>query len=187
MPLVPQHRLQPPAVPPRPSPDPLGDWVARHTRGTWRFARLLGCDSHLADDLVQDALLAALHKEVHARDDAAAAAWLRAAVRNLWRAHLRARRRHPTVAFELAELVFAGHAGADGSGDAFVDALRRCVARLRGRARTALELRYTEAAPRAVIAQRLGLSSDGVKTLLRRTRDTLLACVQRVQRGREEA
>src|SRR5688572_8867065 len=75
--------------------DPRGDWVARHTRGTWRFVRVLGCPAQLADDLVQDALLAALHKGIDRLPDADAAPWLRAAVRNLWRMHLRTQRRRP--------------------------------------------------------------------------------------------
>ena len=79
----PPLRLQPVAA------DARGAFVARHQRGLWRFARLLGAANDHADDLVQEALLAALHKRIDARPEPEAAAWLRAAVRNLWRMHLR--------------------------------------------------------------------------------------------------
>jgi RNA polymerase sigma-70 factor (ECF subfamily) len=166
---------------PIPAPrDPRADWVARHARGAWRFARLLGCPAQLADDLAQDALLAALHKGIDTRPDGEAAPWLRAAVRNLWRMHLRTQRRRPAhVELAQAEAAVARHGGDDGSGDASVAALRRCVAALDGRARLALDLRCRDDAPRAVMAARLQLTEDGVKTLLRRTRDALFACVQR--------
>lgn len=68
----PPSRLEPAAA------DRRGEFVARHQRGLWRFARLLGAASDHADDLVQEALLAALHKRIDARPAPEAAAWLRA-------------------------------------------------------------------------------------------------------------
>lgn len=165
-------------------PDPRGDWVARHQRGLWRFARLLGARSDHADDLVQDALLAGLHKGVHERADAEAAVWLRGAVRNLWRMHLRTQRRRPEhqpveAAPELADAALARNGGDDGSGDAYVSALRQCLEQLDGRGRLAIELRYGEDRSRPAMAERLSMGEHGIKTLLRRTRQALFACVQR--------
>lgn len=184
----------------RPSPapagpalhDPRGDWVARQQRGLWRFARLLGASSDHADDLVQEALLAGLHKGIDARADDDAAAWLRGAVRNLWRMHVRQQRRRPGhVALGadagLAEAALARHGGDDGSGDAFVAALRHCLERLEGRARAALELRYGERSSREHMAEVLGMAEGGIKTLLRRTREVLFACVQRRRRQEDGA
>lgn len=171
-------------------PDPRGEWVSRHQRGLWRFARLLGARSDHADDLVQDALLAALHKGVHERADAEAAAWLRAAVRNLWRMHLRTQRRRPEhqpvdSTPELAEVALARHGGADGSGDTYVAALRQCLEHLDGKGRLAIELRYGEDRSRPAMAERLAMGEHGIKTLLRRTRQALFACVQRRLRHHE--
>lgn len=169
----------PPAVDVTPAPDPQDAWVERHQRALWRFARMLGCGPHLAEDLVQDALLAALHKRIDARPDGDAAAWLREAVRNLWRMHLRTqRRRPPHVDLQVAEAALLRHGGDDG-GDAFVAALRRCVEGLDGRARAAIDLRYGDDASRAAMAATLAMTEDGIKTLLRRTRDVLFDCVQR--------
>jgi RNA polymerase sigma-70 factor, ECF subfamily len=177
----------PQAVPPEPlapAPDRRADFVARHQRGLWRFARLLGAATDHADDLVQEALLAALHKQVDARPDPEAAAWLRAALRHLWRMHLRTQRRRPAhhaldATPELAEAALARHGGDDGSGEAFAAALRQCLGTLDGRARRALELRYAEQSSRTAMASELAMREDGIKTLLRRTREALFACVQR--------
>jgi len=165
-------------------------FVAGHQRGLWRFARLLGAAADHADDLVQDALLAALHKGIEARPEAQAAAWLRAAVRNLWRMHVRTQSRRPEhVALdtspEIADVALARHGGPDRSGDVFVLALRHCLERLDGRARRAIELRYGEQLSRPAMAGALDLTEEGVKTLLRRTREALFACVQR-RRVQEE-
>lgn len=171
-----------PAVPPHgvAAPDPQDSWVLRHQRPLWRFLRLLGCGGHLADDLAQDALLAALHKGIDARPDRDAAAWLREAARNLWRMHLRTQRRRPRhVELAAAETALLRH-GEDGErGDAFVAALRVCVEQLDGRASAAIRLRYQDGASREAMATALAMTEDGVKTLLRRTREVLFACVQR--------
>ena len=174
----------------RPGPvrsDPRDEFVERYQRGLWRFARLLGAAGDHAEDLVQEALLAALHKGIDAYADPEAAAWLRAAVRNLWRMHLRTQRRRPEhqaldATPELAEAALARHGGDDGSGDAYVAALRLCLEQLDGRAKRALELRYAEQSSRSAMASELAMGEDGIKTLLRRTREALFACVQRRQR-----
>ncbi len=171
-------------------PDPRGDWIARHQRGLWRFARLLGARADHADDLVQDALLAGLHKGVHERGDAEATVWLRGALRNLWRMHLRTQRRRPEhqpvdSTPELATTAIVRHGGDDGSGDGFVGALRQCLELLDGKGRLAIELRYGEHRSRPAMAERLAMGEQGIKTLLRRTREALFACVQRRLRNQE--
>lgn len=150
-----------------------------HQRGLWRFARLLGAPFALAEDLVQDALLAGLHKHVERKPEAEAAAWLRGAVKNLWRAHLRrASRRPPHVDFDEIEAEFAARVGDDG-GDDHVEATRRCLEGLDGRARRALELRYAENASREDMGRELGIGADGVKSLLRRLRQLVQECVDK--------
>lgn len=201
---TPERERRPQAQSPAPVPpvpaapaehDPRGDWIDRHQRGLWRFARLLGARADHADDLVQDALLAGLHKGMHERADAEAAVWLRGAVRNLWRMHLRTQRRRPEhlpvdgaaelTAPELATTAIVRHGGDDGSGDDFVAALRQCLELLDGRGRLAIELRYGEHRSRLAMAERLAMGEQGIKTLLRRTRQALFACVQRRLRSKE--
>src|SRR5687767_8189689 len=104
--------------------DAVDAWVRRHQVTTWRYLRLCGCPADAADDVVQEALLAALHKRVHELDDAHAAAWLRAAAANLWRMRLRGEaRRAARTARLAAEQAYAQCAGDDG-GEAWLLALR---------------------------------------------------------------
>ncbi len=164
-----------------PNADSLDRWVLRHQKRPWRYLRVCGCPPDLADDLVQEALLAALHKRVHDLEDPDAAAWLLGAVRNLWRAHLRrqgVQRRVMQARADLADRALE-QCAPDDDGDAFCAALRACLRGIDGRARTAIELRYGEEESRESMAVILDLSVDGVKTLLRRTRAVLRDCVLR--------
>jgi RNA polymerase sigma-70 factor (ECF subfamily) len=162
----------------------VGAWVRRHQAAPWRFLRLCGCPVDVADDLVQEALLAALHKGVHAQPDDIAARWLRGAVTNLWRMHLRSSRvRGDALAtfaadLELAEYAYGRCADVDG-GEAWRAALRQCLQRVEGTAREALRLRYENDLSREELSTRLGLGIEGVKALLRRTRERLRDCVVR--------
>ena len=61
----------------------------------------------------------------------------------------------------------------------YLDALRECVEQLEGRCRQAIDLHYRDGAGREAIAERLEMKPDGVKTLLRRTRQVLRECVER--------
>jgi DNA-directed RNA polymerase specialized sigma24 family protein len=69
--------------------------------------------------------------------------------------------------------------GADGSLAGYLEALRDCVAQLQGRPREAIDLHYRDGVGREAIAAKLEMKPDGVKSLLRRTRELLRECVQR--------
>lgn len=161
-------------------------FVRMHQRMLFRFARTLGASSPTAEDFVQDAFLAALHKEIERLPPSEAALWLRGAVRNLWRMHLRSQRRRPShVDVDALEAEFAAKVGPDG-GDARIEAARICLDRLDGRSRRALELRYAENASREAIGRELELGDDGVKSLLRRLRQVVHDCVERRLEGGNE-
>lgn len=169
-------------------PSPVTAWVRRHQDGLWRWLRFLGCPADLAEDVMQDALLAALHAGIDRdRTDAVASGWLRSTARNLCRSALRRSHRRPEC--ELlpeveAEAAFKSHAGDDGGSD-YVHALRTCLGKLEPRHRRAVQLRYGDDAPRAAIAAELDLGEEGVKTLLRRLRAGLRACVERALEERQ--
>jgi RNA polymerase sigma-70 factor (ECF subfamily) len=61
----------------------------------------------------------------------------------------------------------------------YLDALRECVEQLDRRARRAVDLQYRDHAGREAIAAELDMKPDGVKTLLRRTRQLLRECIER--------
>lgn len=178
---MPDLLLMEPSPAPAPSPDPIEAWVRRHQGGAWRFLRFLGCDSNIAQDLLQTALLAAVQAGIPGGPEARAAAWLRSTVRNLYFGHLRAAGRRPATG-ELtdvvqAEAAFVAFHGNDGSSLA-VDALRECLGLLGPRARQGVDLFYGDGASRQDVAHELGITVEGVKTLLRRSRDELRACVE---------
>ena len=169
----------------RPDVD-LESLVHRHQAGVWRYLRYLGAEPPEADDLVQETFLAVARSEFTERDQRQTAAYLRTVARHqLLAARRRQHREVSTVALEAADDVWAAAAGEDGSLGHYVDAMRTCVDGLEGRARRAIDLHYRVGASRAAIATELEMKPDGVKTILRRTRDLLRECVER--RLRSEA
>lgn len=166
--------------------------VRAHQAEVWRYVRYLGASAELADDLVQEAFLQLLRAPFVERTPAATSAWLRTVVRNLY---VKSFRRPPFASAELDTIEAtwtgfvgdgsggAGEHGANGSSDALAR-LRQCLDQLDGRARSVVAWHYEERRSRADIAARLGIGEDGVKSLLRRTRALLKACVER--RARED-
>lgn len=153
--------------------------VRAHQASLWRFLRYLGCDADAADDLVQETFLAAFRGGFEERHVGATAAYLRRVARHRFLNAVRARRARPRFEhLEEAEAEWVAWSGDDG-GDRRRDALRRCVTRLRERARQAIELTYAQSRSRVEIAALLRMTVDGVKTLLRRAREALRACVER--------
>ncbi len=80
--------------------------------------------------------------------------------------------------FDDSEVLWREHCGRDG-GERYLDALRGCVETLDGRSRSVVSLRYARGESRGKIATELGMSLDGVKSLLRRVRQLLRECVER--------
>ena len=151
----------------------------------WRFLRFLGARGELADELTQEVFVVWLDRPPRRVDDEALGAWLRGIARNLLREAARQRARS-----EARELPLLDEAAAfvetqwrrlesAGRGDARRAALRTCLDALDGRGRRALELHYGEQLGRERIGAVLGIAPEGVKTLLRRTRALLRACIER--------
>jgi RNA polymerase sigma factor (sigma-70 family) len=141
-----------------------------------RYLRYLGCPAAELGDLAHDALLAGLARW---RPDELPVPWLLATARNLLRAHLRAQRRRRELA-EVARLDAAWHDdGGDEAAATLARAVAECVAALPPRSRAVLAMRYGEDLPRDVIAARVGLTAEGVKSLLARVRAALAECVRR--------
>ncbi len=153
--------------------------VREHQAGLWRYLRYLGCDVGLAEDLVQDVFLAVWRRPFEDRGSRATAAYLRRAAHNRFLMAVRKKKVRPAFRdLREADEAYAIHAG-DDDGAGYRAALRACLSGLRERAKKALELRYEDKKPRKAIAAALGLTMDGVKTLLRRTREALRDCIER--------
>lgn len=165
-----------------PDPRSLVAMVRAHQSMVWRYLRLLGADPHEADDLMQDAfvrLAGAMHRgePLHAP-----AAFLRGIARNLLiGTRRRARCRTPTVEWADAVDQFASRPAA--LEDDRIEALRRCVSRLTGRVRQAVEWHHVEGLSCRETAQRIGIGVQGIKSLLGRAREALRQCIEQQLRG----
>lgn len=158
------------------------DLIQGHQAGVWRYLRYLGCDEARADDLTQETFLAVWKKPFELRSAAATRAYLRTVARNLFLMAVRRRRARPAMLdLDAADAVWSDHDADDG--EEYRAALAVCLESLSERARHALELFYGEGAGRSVLAQALAMTVDGVKTLLRRTREALRTCIRmRIER-----
>ncbi|NUQ33956.1 MAG: sigma-70 family RNA polymerase sigma factor [Planctomycetaceae bacterium] len=154
--------------------------VRTHQAGLWRYLRLLGCDDALADDLAQETFVVILRKGFDDYDQAATARYLRTTARFLFLKAKRAGRRMVAYA-EVADLLWEEQAARD-DGEGLVQALKGCIDTLDERQRRLIDLRYFKQAGRGEIASALGLSVMAVKSLLRRVKDTLRACVETKRR-----
>lgn len=153
--------------------------VRAHQAGLWRYLRFLGCEPALAEDLVQEVFLAVWRRPFEDRGPRSTAAYLRRAAHNRFLMAVRRKKARPAFRdLREADAAFAEHAG-DDDGAGYRDALRKCLRGLRERARRALELQYEDRQPRKAIARVLGLTVEGVKTLLRRSREALRDCIER--------
>jgi RNA polymerase sigma-70 factor (ECF subfamily) len=161
----------------------LADLVRTHQADVWRYLRFLGADPGEAADLTQETFLAVIKKPIEIRSRGETAAYLRTAARRQL-LKLRRRQQHEitTVSLDAAESVWVAATGSTGSLDEFLDALDGCIDRLEGRARQVIDLFYRVQAGRGEIAAQLDMKPDGVKTLLRRTRQLLRECIERRMR-----
>jgi RNA polymerase sigma-70 factor (sigma-E family) len=133
-----------------------------HYRSLVRLASLLVDDVGTCEEIVQDAFVAVHRRGPVLRDGAKAPAYLRSAVLNGARSHLRrreVRRRHLSPVADPAPSAEAGAVAGDDQ--------RRVLAALRSlpdRQRDVLTLRYYLDLSEAEIATTLGISPGSVKT-----------------------
>jgi RNA polymerase sigma-70 factor (ECF subfamily) len=155
----------------------LAGLVHQYQAGVWRYLRYLGADESLADDLTQETFLAVWKRRFVDHTPAATSQYLRTVARNLYLMSIRRRDRLPTLErIDLADEIWQRCTGDDS--ESMLTALSKCLDGLNGRARQAIDLHYRERRSRADIGRALELSEDGVKSLLRRTRDVLRRCVE---------
>lgn len=153
--------------------------VRRHQEALWRYLRYLGCSAAEAEDLAQETFLAVLRAPFEDRGPEAVSAYLRTAARRLLiRSRERARVPISLEELDVADAVWSRMAGED-AGKSQIEALRGCIEKLDERGKRAITLFYRDDSSRVAIGELLGMSEDGVKSLLRRARVALRACVER--------
>jgi len=170
----------------------LEELVLAHQNEVYRYVRYLGADAATAADLVQDTFLAAFQSATSPdlSDVRARVAWLREIARLRFLMFCRRRKSSPVAvsseSLEQAEAAWSTEFLRGQDGFDYVEALERCLETLPRREREVLDLRYRDKKSRSELAAFCKLSEDGVKTLLRRIRASLEACV-RGKLGLEEA
>ncbi|MFO1031048.1 MAG: sigma factor [Planctomycetota bacterium] len=148
--------------------------VERHRPALARYLRVLGARADELDDLLQESFLVLLDRSFVFTGDGQTRTFLRTTARHLF---LR-RHRNLLPQVEAADQVWDRRCVED-DGDGYVDALRTCLQALPARSRALVLECHEPDAVRDVVARRFGLSTEGVKTALRRLRATLRQCIER--------
>lgn len=156
----------------------LAALMREHQAGVWRFLRALGAEPNLADDITQETFIAVYRKPFEQRSRGQTIAYLRIVAKNLF---LKARRRDgrevAVAELEQVEAEWTELVG-DEDGAALAAALKECLKQLEDKPKQALDLQYQQGKQRVEIAETLGMTDDGVKTLLRRTKARLRKCME---------
>lgn len=158
--------------------------VQTHQREILCYLRYMGADSHVAEDLAQETFVVAWeHKSPPpAEQEHRCRGWLRGIARNLFLTHCRKVKRSPVMVnsetVNLAEDVWAEVLPAEEGWMVLASRLNECLSGLSDRNRQLVADRYENNRSRADMASAHSLSEDGVKTALRRIRESLLKCIQ---------
>lgn len=144
----------------------------------WRYLRLLGCEPDLADDLSQETFLKLLKKPPQISHPAALSGYLRRLAKHLFIDEVRRRGRAVPENLDEADAVWEAAAGRD-DGDEWREALRDCLDRIEGRPRRVLRLKYRDRLSIAEVADRVGMTGNGIKALLARVKQRLRACIEK--------
>jgi len=172
-----------------PSPLSLFDFPA-HRRFTamrprlYRLAYAWCHDTHLADDLAQDALAKALTRIGQLREVQALEGWLFSILNNCWRDHLRSGREFEDID-EMDDLVFASEAGPEqqASRRQTRDRVRRAIACLPLGQRQVLTLVDIEECAYAQVAEILGIPVGTVMSRISRARQALRAHLENEEKS----
>ena len=152
--------------------------VERYQMDLQRYLVYLGADTHMAEDLAQEASFRVWRTGLGKIQDMWA--FLRRTAHNLFVSyHRRIGHKNPTVVdINEAEHVWTETFGQDRTGSDYIESLEECLDTLTDKEHLVVEMRYREALSREEIAARLGMTADGIKTLLRRIRAKLADCVE---------
>lgn len=158
----------------------VGQLIADHQVGIWRYLRALGCESNEAEDLTQETFLAVLCKPFEYYGKAAAASYLRkVAYHRFISARRRAQRELLVDELEQIDETWSRWLQEhQNDGSESIKALSDCFQILTKRARWALEMRFRDKLPRTEIAEKLGITEHGAKNLMQRAKQKLRECIE---------
>jgi len=152
-----------------------------HRQALLAYAYTCSRDLHLAEDIVQEALLIALRKREHYFPDADFGAWLIAIARNVWfreRERRNIRERASRYLHDHADELFEAQAYEPIAWEQERSALRRCLSKLAEGDRGLITAHFTGGDSYQTIAERLSRTLSWVKVRMFRVRAALLARVK---------
>ena len=152
-----------------------------HRQALLAYAYTCSRDLHLAEDIVQEALLIALRKREHYFPDADFGAWLIAIARNVWfreRERRGIRERASRYLHDHAHDLFEAQAYEPNAWEQERSALRRCLSKLAEGDRGLITAHFTAGDSYQTIADRLSRTLSWVKVRMFRVRAALLNCVK---------
>lgn len=153
----------------------IGILFAEHRARMVALARTIVHCPHAAEDVVQDAMLAAMKAASGFKGHAAAATWLHRIVVNAALMHLRRGRSRPEIGFDTLDAL--PHAVVDPASAAELrDAVQRaraCLAEIPPIQRNVIEMRDIQGLATAAVAAALGISENATKIRLHRARKSL--------------
>lgn len=166
--------------------DPWSEAVLEQNR-CWLMAYLLGATGEraAAEDLVQEVFHIAYEKRAQFEPGTNFGGWLRGIARNCLRRFFERRGRQPVL---VGDAMAALDEAAGRAQERLADpdwvtrrhsALQQCLARLGGRARRMLELKYGEGWQSRHIARTLRMTVSAVNVTVFRARAALASCVKK--------
>jgi RNA polymerase sigma-70 factor (ECF subfamily) len=142
-------------------------------------------DLHHVEDLVQEVAQVCAEKFSSYDRERPFLSWALGIARHRLLKYYRSRSRDRLVLSEAAlARLEAALARVDHEAEDRREAVRRCLQRIRGRRREALDMRYSANAKVSDIAAVLGMSPSGVSVMLHRVRAALFVCIRRYLSGR---
>lgn len=158
--------------------------LLRHAEWVRRLARSLVADSHTAEDLAQETMLAAVAKPPGRADNVRG--WLATVLHNRLRLDRRASARRARRELAVARSVDAPVEGDVVERSARTQEVVEVVHALEEPFRTTLLLRYFDGLERRVIAERMGVPFDTVRSRIRRGLERVRERLDRRYGGRRE-
>ncbi|RMD77293.1 MAG: sigma-70 family RNA polymerase sigma factor [Lentisphaerae bacterium] len=159
--------------------------IQLHQHELYAYVRYLGASPDISFEIIQEALIAAYRSKnaPPADNSRRCRAWLRGIARNCFLKWCRRKRYERRMLSEItwmqAEEFWQQHIDhTAGNYSNYLTALQQCRDVLPQREQLVIELRYRQRLSRQAMAKRLGLSPDGVKSLLRRIRNRLRICIR---------
>jgi RNA polymerase sigma-70 factor, ECF subfamily len=152
-----------------------------HRQALLAYAYTCSRDLHLAEDIVQEALLIALRKREHYFPDADFGAWLIAIARNVWfreRERRGIRERASRYLHDHAAELFEAQHYEPVMWERERAALRRCLSKLGDGDRSLITAHFSGGEQYQTIADRLSRTLSWVKVRMFRLRAALLTCVK---------